>query len=125
MYDCIPYLCNTTTLASGTTKTRTKQALKGRINQHQRPSNNRAQNSAVFLHIKDTGHLINFRQGRTVALAWHKGSNLGTSGGVVTKQGGLRFNPSHAWDRREGSTSIYLMHGIEGRAPLQSISSMR
>ncbi|XP_072048557.1 uncharacterized protein [Amphiura filiformis] len=36
----------------------TKQALKTRIGQHRRPSTNKAQNSAVYLHLKDTGHSI-------------------------------------------------------------------
>ncbi|XP_072039327.1 uncharacterized protein [Amphiura filiformis] len=36
----------------------TKQALKARLNQHRRPSSNEAQNSAVYLHLKDTGHNI-------------------------------------------------------------------
>ncbi|XP_072046303.1 uncharacterized protein [Amphiura filiformis] len=36
----------------------TKQALKPRIGQHRRPSTNEAQNSAVYLHLKDTGHSI-------------------------------------------------------------------
>ena len=41
----------------------TKQALKARVNQHRRPSTNEAQNSAVYLHIKETGHSFTEHQG--------------------------------------------------------------
>ena len=36
-----------------------KQALKTKVNQYPKPSTNEAQNSAVFLHIKDTDHSFN------------------------------------------------------------------
>ena len=72
----------------------TKQALKARVNQHRRPRTNEAQNSSVYLHIKETRHSFNIKDatildlGRTVASSWQKGSDLGTSGGAITKQRG-------------------------------------
>ena len=36
----------------------TKQSVKARLQQHRRPSTNEAQNSAVYKHIKDSGHNV-------------------------------------------------------------------
>ena len=52
----------------------TKQSLKARVGQHRRPSTNEAQNSAVYLHIKDTGHSVDIKD--TIILdkeeQWHR-----------------------------------------------------
>ena len=37
----------------------TKQSLRARVNQHRRPSSSEAQNSAVYTHIKNSGHIFN------------------------------------------------------------------
>ena len=84
----------------------TKQSLKARSNQHRRPSSNEAQNSAVFTHLKDSGH--NFEDQDVVILdredRWHE---RGVKEAIwervekpsLNKSGGLRFNLSHTWDR--------------------------
>ena len=84
----------------------TKQALKTRVSQHRRPNTNEAQNSAVFLHIKETGHSVNTEDATILDREeqWHR---RGIKEAVwervekpsLNKRGGLRFNLSHAWDR--------------------------
>ena len=36
----------------------TLQSIRARLKQHQRPNSNPAQNSAVYCHLKDTGHVL-------------------------------------------------------------------
>ncbi|XP_038055844.1 uncharacterized protein LOC119727843 [Patiria miniata] len=91
---------------SGSYVGETKQSLKSRTYQHRRPSTNEAQNSAVFLHLRDSGHTL--RNEDVVILdkeeQWHK---RGIKEAIwerveqptLNKRGGLRFNLSHAWDR--------------------------
>ena len=52
----------------------TKQSLKTRANQHRRPSSNEAQNSAVFIHLKDSGHNFAFEDVRILDREdkWHE-----------------------------------------------------
>ena len=84
----------------------TKQSLKARANQHRRPSSNEAQNSAVYTHLKDSGHSFGFED--VVILdkedKWHE---RGVKEAIwerverpsLNKSGGLRFQLSHTWDR--------------------------
>ncbi|XP_072037197.1 uncharacterized protein [Amphiura filiformis] len=52
----------------------TKQVLKPRVNQHRRPSTNEAQNSAVYLHLKESGHSINIEDATILDREeqWHR-----------------------------------------------------
>ncbi len=83
----------------------TKQALKSKIYQHRRPSTNEAQNSAIFLHTRETGHSFNnkdfqlldkeeqwYRRGIKEAI-WERVEQPS-----LNKKGGLRHNLSHVWD---------------------------
>ena len=84
----------------------TKQALKTRVGQHRRPSSNEAQNSAVYLHTKETGHSVDGKDAVILDREeqWHR---RGIKEAIwerveqpsLNKKGGLRFNLSHAWDR--------------------------
>ena len=84
----------------------TKQSLRARVNQHRRPSSSEAQNSAVYTHIKNSGHIFNpeevvvldkeerwFERGVREAI-WERVEQPS-----LNKKGGLRFLLSHAWDR--------------------------
>ena len=84
---------------------KTKQALKSRAYQHKNPSSNEAQNSAVYLHLRETGHTINTKN----ATILDKEEHYNRSGikeaiwervesPLLNKKGGLRYNLSHAWD---------------------------
>ena len=84
----------------------TKQSVKSRLQQRRRPSTNDAQNSAVYKHIKDSGHNVECHD--VIILdrekQWHK---HGIKEAIwekieqptLNKKGGLRFNLSHTWDR--------------------------
>ena len=84
----------------------TKQALKSRLNQHRRPSSNKAQNSAVYLHTKETGHSFDITDATILDKEeqWHR---RGIKEAIwerveepsLNKKGGLRYNLPHAWDR--------------------------
>ncbi|XP_072037657.1 uncharacterized protein [Amphiura filiformis] len=69
----------------------TKQALKSRVKQHRRPSTNEAQNSAVYLHLKECGHSINIEdatildKGGTVAPPKLQRGYLGESRITITQ----------------------------------------
>jgi len=95
----------------------TKQALKSRIYQHRRPSTNEAQNSAIFLHTRDTGHPFNSDD--FVILdkeeQWHRRDIKEAIWERVeqpslNKRGGLRFNLSRAWDSALGRIPSRLSH---------------
>ena len=84
----------------------TKQALKARANQHRRPSTNEAQNSAVYLRIKETGHSFNIKDATILDKEeqWHRRGIMEAIWERVeepslNKKEGLRYNLSHAWDR--------------------------
>ena len=83
----------------------TKQSLRARVNQHRRPSSSEAQNSAVYMHIKNSDHIFNpeevvvldkeerwFERGVREAI-WER-----VEQSSLNKKGGLRFLLSHAWD---------------------------
>ena len=96
---------------------RSKQALKTRVNQHRRPCTNEAQNSTVFLHIKDTGHSFNVSDATILDKEeqWHRRSIKEAIWERVeepslNKKGGLRFNLSHAWDRAIKLIPSHLSH---------------
>ena len=84
----------------------TKQAPKTRVSQHRRPSSNEAQNSAVYLHLNETGHKVDTDDAIILDREeqWHR---RGVKEAIwerveqpsLNKKGGLRFNLSHTWDR--------------------------
>mgnify|MGYP001796186242 CR=1 FL=1 len=84
----------------------TKQALGTRMGQHKRPSTIEAQNSAVFNHLRSSGH--SFDLGDVKILDKEENwSRRGIKEAVweriespsLNKKGGLRFVLSHTWDR--------------------------
>ena len=83
----------------------TKQSLQIRANQYRRPSSNEAQNSAVFIHLKDSGHNFDFED-VTILDREDKWHERGVKEAIwerveqpLNKTGGLRFQLSHTWDR--------------------------
>ena len=77
-----------------------------RMNQHRRPSSNPAQTSAVYTHLKSTGHAFTLtdvvvldteehwhRRGVKEAI-WERVENPS-----LNRKGGLRHSLSHTWDR--------------------------
>ena len=84
----------------------TCQALKARANQHRKPCSNEAQNSAVYIHLKDTGHAFKtedvvildreerYRERGIKEAIWERVENPS-----LNKKGGLRFQLSNAWDQ--------------------------
>ena len=84
----------------------TKQALKSRISQHQRPSSGDTYDSAIFLHSQDTGHKVDIRSFQIVDKEedWYR---RGVKEAIwerihqpaLNKKGGLRVNLPHLWDR--------------------------
>ena len=83
----------------------TKQALKSRVYQHRNPSSNEAQNSAVYLHLRETGHTINVKDATILDKEEHY-NRRGIKEAIwervespsLNKKGGLRHSLSHAWD---------------------------
>ena len=84
----------------------TKQALGSRMGQHKRPSTIDAQNSAVYNHLRSSGHSFDLsdfkildkeenwvRRGIKEAV-WER-----VKGPSLNKKGGLRFVLSHTWAR--------------------------
>ena len=68
----------------------TKQALKSMVYQHKNPSSNEAQNSAIYLHLRETGQSINTKDTTILDKEEHttEGSYLGKSGITITQQEG-------------------------------------
>ena len=54
----------------------TLQSIRARLKQHQRPNSNPAQNSAVYCHLKDMGHVLDSKGGR-LAKEGSKESDMG------------------------------------------------
>lgn len=98
----------------------TKYSVKARIYQHRKPSTNEAQNSAIYLHIRDSKHTMNFedlvildkeehyhKHGIEEAI-WERIEEW--SGASLNKQGGLRYSLSHVWDRALCEVNSHLSH---------------
>ena len=101
MYDivCAGNDCNETYVGE------TKQALKSRVYQHKNPSSNEAQNSAVYLHLRETGHTINTKDATILGKEEHYNQRSIKEAiwervelPSLNKMGGLRYNLSHARD---------------------------
>jgi hypothetical protein len=84
----------------------TKQALKSRVSQHRRPSTGDTYDSAIFTHMRETGHTVDIKDFKVLDKEedWHK---RGVKEAIwerikeptLNKKGGLRFNLPHTWDR--------------------------
>ena len=98
----------------------TLQSIRARLKQHQRPNSNPAQNSAVYCHLKDTGHVLHSkgvkildnerdwrRRGIKEAL-WERVEDP-----TLNRKGGLRFSLSHTWDRALSSVPRRLSRDSE------------
>ena len=86
---------------------KTQQSLGARMNQHRRPSSNPAQTSAVYTHLKSTGHAFTLKD--VVVLDreehWHRRGMKETiwervENTSLNRKGGLRHSLSYTWDRR-------------------------
>ena len=84
----------------------TLQSIRARLKQHQRPNSNLAQDSAVYCHLKDTGHVLDSKgvkildkerdwQRRGIKEAiWERVEDP-----ALNRKGSLPFSLSHTWDR--------------------------
>ena len=84
----------------------TCQSLKARANQHRKPCSNEAQNSAVYVHLKDKIHafktddvVILDREERYIERGIKEAIWERVEDPSLNKKGGLRFQLSKAWDQ--------------------------
>ena len=83
-----------------------QQSLGARMSQHRRPSSNPAQTSAVYTHLKSTGHIFTLKE--VVVLDreehWHR---RGVKEAIwervenssLNRKGGLSHSLSYTWNR--------------------------
>ena len=81
-----------------------KQALKARENQHRWPSTNEAQNSAVYLHMKETGHSFNIKHA-TILDKEEQWNRRGIKEAIWERVEEPTLN------KKEDSVTTFLMHG--------------
>ena len=53
---------------------RNQTSFKARVNQHWKPSTNEAQNSTVYLHIKEAGHSFNIKDATILDIRKNSGT---------------------------------------------------
>ena len=81
-------------------------SLRAKVNQHRKPSSSEAQNSAVYTHIKNSGHIFNPEEG-VVLDKEERWFERGVREAIwervdqpsLNKKGELRFLLSHAWNQ--------------------------
>ena len=85
----------------------TQQALRKRMYQHTKPSAKEEQNSAVYNHLKATGHAFDLKDNVTILDSEESWVRRGVKEAIwervespsLNRRGGLRHSLSHTWDR--------------------------